>query len=91
MKNIKDYEPTDSSVYGYVHFDVDCLVDLDEDKSVEYLIHEFEGHTKGMIKKDEAYNFWKHNLSIQGLSLNKEQLQRAYDVAFGYGCEFEWN
>ena len=89
--NEEDYKPTDSSVYGYVYFDVNSLVDLNEDKSVEYLIHEFEGHTKGIILKEESYKFWKHNLSIQGISLNKDQLQRAYDIAFGYGCEFEWN
>jgi len=86
------YSPTDENSYGYVDFDDDCLIDLEnKSEAVQYLITEFMGHTKSIVKKDEAYDYWKYTLKMQDIELSKDDLQYAYDLAFGYGCEFEWN
>ena len=85
------YGPTLVQSYGYVDLDPTCLIDNpDEEPVILYLLEEFLGHTKNIIHRATAYEYWKHNVGIQGFRLKLEDLQHAYDLAYGGGCEYEW-
>jgi len=94
MDNI-DYTPTRSNSYGRVP---PLEITLDtypegyiNNKAIEYLISEFTFLTKNILSYEEACSYWIHNCNNQGIKCTKQEVQEAYDICYGYGCEFEWN
>lgn len=93
MSDLTSSIETVKGSYSYVCFDESCMYDEEydnENQAVKYLINEFKYHTKGIVFKDIAYDYWGFNLSVQKIKMTIADLQRAYDIAFGYGCEYEW-
>jgi hypothetical protein len=81
--------------WGYVDFDYTCRlteVIKEENNAVKYLLAEFEvsGQRKNIVNFDEACLAWKSRAKHSGTSVTNMDIQRAYDLAYGFGCEFEW-
>ena len=86
-----DYTPTDGYVYGYVIFDiVDNEYEDYASKAVKHLLGEFAFHTKNLISHKVACAYWIRNSLTQGIRCTNEDVEIAYTIAYGHGCEYEW-
>ncbi len=59
-------------------------------KVVVFLLGEFEGLKKNIVSHSEAIWFWGNKCLRNGLKYNNDDIQEAYDIAYGDGCEYKW-
>lgn len=88
-----DYSPTENC-YARVDFDREAMQLLSSDKgrlAVRCLLIEFSSLTKNIVVRDIAMSYWKDTYCrIMGIYCTEECVKQAYDLAYGYGCEFGW-
>lgn len=90
MRN-NNYEPTDN-VYGYVpEYDiVDEAWLKSANIAVKYLVEEFQFRTKNLTSHKEACKYYKFLLSKYGIKCTNTDVEDAYSLCYGQGCEYEW-
>ena len=84
-----EYSPTENC-YARVDFDRDCLLGMNRSIATTTLLYEFSNLQKNIVIRDIAISYWKDYCKRMGIYCNNEDVQQAYDLAYGYECEFEW-
>jgi len=85
-----DYTSTEHC-YGRVSFNLETPIEeLETYLAVKALLREFSCFTKNILCKDVAIDYWVSYLKRMGIPCNYYDIQVAYDLAYGDGCEFEW-
>ena len=83
-----DYSPTGPMSYGYVQYDI--VEGYERNDAIDFLISEFECLKKNIISKSEAQKFWIVSASHHGVKCTDQDVENAYNIAYGHGCEYEW-
>ncbi len=60
-------------------------------RAVEFLLSEFEILRKNVCSYSQAIDYWIGVCNNQGIKCTRENIKEAYDLAYGYGCEFEFS
>ena len=76
------------SQYDYVIFYPESL--LEAEYPVSILVSEFLGLKKNIVSYSKAMEFWKRQGLTQGIQYTNDDIQHAYDLAYGGGIEWEW-
>lgn len=82
-----------SKDYGYVIFNhnwKDDIEDQELSKATKHLLLEFEGLKKNSLSYKISMDTWKAQCLTQGIICTNQDIQTAYDLAYGNGCEWEW-
>ena len=64
--------------------------DPNDTPELAYMLDELSHQRKIMIDYDQVHAYFKRTGAIQGLRITSSDINNAYDIAFGMGCEFEW-
>ena len=84
-----DYSPTENC-YARIDFDIDSLVGTNRSIATTMLLDEFSSIQKNIVVRDIAMTYWKGYCKRMKIYCNNDDIQQAYDLAYGYGCEFGW-
>jgi len=57
---------------------------------LQYMLHELSFQRKIMVDYDETHTYFKRAGLTQGLHITDADINTAYDIAYGQGCEYEW-
>ena len=59
-------------------------------RGVKYMLSELSNMRKMFVNYDEAHDFFIRAAKTQGLSITHDDINEAYNIAYGIGCEYEW-
>ena len=91
MSYDKEYEPS-MNCFKRLRYSFDWYnLNQISSKASSTLIEHFEGLQKNIISKSEAMWYWGNYLSRFGIKYSGGDIQEAYDLCYGEGCEFEWD
>lgn len=88
-----EYKPSNNlfirPMYRTIYWDE--LTDLDyRNKSLMFLLEEFDTITKNTVSFSCAYNYWGDKLKSRNLECTFEVIKDAYTIAYGNGSEYEF-
>ena len=84
-----DHSPIKPYWYGYVTFNL--IEEYETNDTIDFLILEFQCLSKNIISQSEAIKFWKSSATRQDINIwTKQDVENAYIIAYGDGCEYEW-
>lgn len=86
-----EYIPNKSLYYDYMTADsIDLRSYYYSSRATRYLLDEFVDINKNTSSFSVACDYWISSCATQGIKCKKEDIQEAYNLAYGYGCEYEF-